>query len=156
MSGFTLVTLLIIILMGWYTKSVNQEIQKSRDDAAQGTIRRSISQLAPPGDAQKQKSVHELYKTEAWVMCGLQFSLFFVCYGVARMICQPWMWELHFWPVFTLSLVALVSAILFVWLVSPAIPNFCGAMAMPPYVDDDNMQMMLRVAGSVSRPGCKV
>merc|ERR1719491_2104218 len=138
MSGFTLVTLLIIILMGWYTKSVNQEIQKSRDDAAQGTIRRSISQLAPQGDAQKQKSIHELYKTEAWVMCGLQFSLFFVCYGVARMICQPWMWELHFWVVLGLSIVALFSAVLFVFIVAPSIPSFVAVLSVPPYVDNDD------------------
>lgn len=88
--------------------------------------------------------------TEIFILGLLQFSLFFVCYGVARMICQSWMWELHFWPVLVLTIVALVSALLFVWFIAPAIPSFCAAMAMPPYVDRDNIQCMKNVASSSS------
>jgi len=88
--------------------------------------------------------------SELVVLGLLQFSLFFVCYGVARMICQSWMWELHFWPVLVLTVTALISAFLFVWFIAPAIPAFCAAMAMPPYVDSENLKCMLHV---VNNPG---
>merc|ERR1719353_2202097 len=82
----------------------------------------------------------------SFVLGLLEFCLFFVCYGVARMICQPWMWELHFWPVFFLTIVAIVSAALFVFVVAPGIPSFICVMAMPPYVDPYNMKIIKQVA----------
>merc|ERR1719263_2443852 len=99
----------------------------------------------------RSASVHERYNTESIVLGLLQFSLFFVCYGVARMICQPWMWELHFWPVLVLTIVAMLGACLFVILVAPSIPSFLCAMAMPPYVDHHNLQMMKVVAESYNQ-----
>ena len=34
-----------------------------------------------------------MYNTESIALGALQFTMFVVCYGVARMICQPWMWQ---------------------------------------------------------------
>lgn len=133
MGFFAMMTLALIIVMGCFTKSIAREIHNV-DEVEAGP---------------RKKSIHEDYNTESIALCLLQFAMFVVCYGVARMICQPWMWELHFWPVFSLTLLALFSAFLFVWLVSPAIPRFCAAMAMPPYVDADNLQQMHAVASSV-------
>jgi hypothetical protein len=90
---------------------------------------------------------------EVVVLALLQFSLFFVCYGVARMMCQSWMWELHFWPVLALTVCACVSAFLFIWFIAPAIPIFCAAMAMPPYVDSGNVQCMINVMKDSGGPG---
>merc|ERR1719262_1246278 len=93
-------------------------------------------------ETSRKKTIHNTFPTETIVLGLLQFSLFFVCYGVARMICQTWMWELHFWPVLTLTVVAFICAALFILLIAPAIPSFCAAIAMPPYVDKNNFQCM--------------
>jgi hypothetical protein len=135
MGFFGLVTLAVIMGMGYYVKSMASEIQKEED----------------PKPGAKKQSIHIEYPTEKITLGVLQFTMFFVCYGVARMICQPWMWELHFWPVLCLSIVAIISAILFVLLVSPAIPSFCALVSVPPYVDSDNLQTMLFIADSISK-----
>merc|ERR1719379_2040075 len=96
--------------------------------------------------AYKEKTIHEKRNTETIAMGFLEFSLFFVCYGVSRMICQPWMWELHFWPVMMLALGAFWGAALFVFIVAHGIPSFLSVMCLPPYVDGDNMMIMLRCA----------
>merc|ERR1719326_2103970 len=129
MGLFAALTLGLILAMGWYTKSVSHEIQRG---------------MTPSPN--RKKSVHETLNTEGIALGALQFTMWVLGYGVARMICQPWMWELHFWPVLALTIVAVISACLFVWLVSPAIPSFCAVMAMPPYVDHYNLKMMTRVA----------
>jgi hypothetical protein len=127
MFFFSLVTLAIILWMYWQTvHSLSAYRDASKPDA--GT------------------SIHNKFNTELAFMCALRFSLFFVCYGVARMICQTWLWELHFWPVFWLTAVALFSGVLFVFLVAPIIPTFCALMAIPPYFGPHNAQMILVVA----------
>jgi len=135
MGFFATLTLAIIISMGFYVKSITQEIQRDEDP-----------EPGPP-----KKSIHTEYPTECITLGLLQFAMFFVCYGVARMICQPWMWELHFWPVFCLTVVAVFSAVLFVWLVAPAIPSFCALQAIPPYVDADNLEQMRHIAEMMSK-----
>jgi len=132
---FSCSLLLVMILgMGWYIKSCLKEIK--RCDAPQA-----------PDDSTADTAI---------VFLGaVQFGLFFVCYGVARMICQPWMWELHFWPVFGFSIVALFSAVLFVLLVAPAIPSFVGLQAIPPAVDKEDLAVMLQIAenaGNTDKP----
>merc|ERR1719207_393975 len=97
----------------------------------------------------RKKSIHETLNTEGIALGALQFTMWVLGYGVARMICQPWMWELHFWPVLTLTILALVSAALFVWLVAPAIPSFCALESIPPYVDHENLRTMLQIAATV-------
>lgn len=135
MGFFSLVTLVMIVSMGWYTKKVSSEIQKDVE----------------PETGPAKKSFVNKYPLDRIALCTLQFAMFFVCYGVARMICQPWMWELHFWPVFSLSIVAVVSAVLFVWLVAPTIPSFCALQALPPYMDAFNMKTMHYISETVSR-----
>jgi len=138
--GFaTVVVLLMICGMGQINKHLLARI-RHHDEQYEHTQHEH-----PP-------SVLEKYNTENIVLGLLQFSLFFVCYGVARMICQPWMWELHFWPVFVLTIVAILGACLFVTLVAPSIPSFLCAMAMPPYVSPRNTQVMKVVAISYNKP----
>merc|ERR1719265_521329 len=33
----------------------------------------------------------------------LQYNLFFLCFGMARLLSYRWLWELHFWPVLYLT-----------------------------------------------------
>jgi hypothetical protein len=103
------------------------------------------SSIKSPKPSGKEPQRIRKMSMEIVVLCLLQFSLFFVCYGVARMMCQSWMWELHFWPVLALTVLASISAVLFMWFIAPAIPIFCAAMAMPPYVDSGNVQCMRNV-----------
>jgi len=133
------VVLLMIACMGYFTKTL---VAKMQEDKASET---------KPEEVSKDKSIHEKFNTENVMLGMLEFSLFFVCYGVARMVCQPWMWELHFWPVLTLTIVAILSAAVFVFVVAPGIPSFIGAMSMPPYVDPTNIEMMKQTAMSYNK-----
>lgn len=133
MSFFGLCLLGIILSMAWHIWGASDVIHKG---------------VKP--DSARRETIHNKVNTEGVWMVTLQFALFFLCYGVARTVCQSWMWELHFWPVLCLTILALVSALLFVWLVAPAIPGFCAVMAMPPYVDPHNIMMMRHVAQEVS------
>jgi len=92
--------------------------------------------------AYKPGGFHERVSTELWITSGLQYVVYMLCYGFARMICQKWMWELHFWPVLAFTIVAIVLAALFVVLVAPIIPEFNIAMGMPPYMDAENIKLM--------------
>jgi hypothetical protein len=126
MVCFSTFLLTMFVLMGYRIKSMIKSIED--------------------GEEITSSAIHQQINTEAVWMNTLQFTLFFVCYGIARTICQPWMWELHFWPVLCLCIVAAISAILFVCFVAPMIPAFCAVMAMPPYVDPVNIEMMLMVS----------
>jgi len=139
MGVAAVVVLLMIASMGWYTKALVKSIQEKADEEDMEEMK------------SKEKKVHEVVSTESIVLGALEFALFFVCYGVARMICQPWMWELHFWPVLILSIVALLSAGLFVFIVAPGIPSFLCVMSLPPYVDPDDMAMMKHCALTSSK-----
>lgn len=131
--------LVLIVGMGYVTKQLTRNIEEY-GESNDKEIKLQI-----------KKSIHERWPTELIVMSILEFSLFFVCYGTARMICQPWMWELHFWPVLILSIVAVLSAALFVLIVAPGIPSFLCATALPPYVDDTNMAIMKACAIEYSK-----
>jgi len=133
MSFFGVCLLGIILSMAWRVTSASKMIQEGMETPRDG-----------------KKTVDQTINTEGLYLGALQFALFFICYGVARTICQPWMWELHFWPVLCLLILAITTSILFVLLVAPAIPSFCAVMAMPPYVDPQNVMIMLHVAQEVS------
>jgi len=126
------VVLVLIICMALLTKNL---------------IKQSVaSPGGKPNAINEEKSIHERLPTEAIVLTGLEFSLFFVCYGVARMICQPWMWELHFWPVLILTNVAVLASIAFYLFIAPGIPSFIAVMAMPPFLSPDDIVTMKSVA----------
>jgi len=130
MICFSVVVLGLIVAMAWY-------------------IKRMARMLEEDTETQEGTKKHHSFNIETLVLGAFQFALFFLCYGIARMICQKWMWELHFWTVLGLTIIALVQVILFVTLVSPAIPSFCGVMALPPHVDAHNLGIMLHVAKGV-------
>jgi len=133
MVGFTVLLVAIIIAIALITKKMSQMLS---------------ADYKPHAD-DKHDSIHETMNTESILLCVFQFALFFMCYGIARMICQPWMWQLHFWPVLGLTIAALVNVVVFILLVSPALPSFCAVMALPPFVDEHNLDVMLHVAKGV-------
>merc|ERR1719265_475396 len=133
MIFFTLISILSVVCMGWFTQAIAQKT--ARLEASEKEAEQVVTESAD--------SMHTKYHTEAVVLRAMKFALFFQCYGVARMALQGWMWTLHFWPVLCLTIVALVLAVCFVIFVAPAIPNFCLAMAMPPYINHVNLKIML-------------
>merc|ERR1719482_2405497 len=106
----------MIITMGYATKSFVRKIVENELNDVEQTV-------------EKSKGFHEKHNTELIFLGVMEFALFFVCYGIARMICQPWMWELHFWAVTILTCIALISAAIFVFLVAAGIPSFLCVMA---------------------------
>eukprot|EP00927_Polykrikos_kofoidii_P007612 TRINITY_DN13139_c0_g1_i1.p1 TRINITY_DN13139_c0_g1~~TRINITY_DN13139_c0_g1_i1.p1 ORF type:complete len:848 (-),score=164.11 TRINITY_DN13139_c0_g1_i1:204-2747(-) len=87
------------------------------------------------------------FNIEAGVIFAVHYTLFFLCYGAARMICQPWMWELHFWPVLGLTIFTALFSVAFCVFVAPMLPCFAVAMAMPPYMDPVNIELMIQATG---------
>mmetsp|Transcript_78778 Transcript_78778/g.148634 ORF Transcript_78778/g.148634 Transcript_78778/m.148634 type:complete len:947 (-) Transcript_78778:129-2969(-) len=75
----------------------------------------------------------------------LQYTMFFLCYGASRSICQPWMWKLHFWVVAGVTMFTAVLAAIFMTVFAPFMSAFAASMAMPPYVDTDNVAQMEEV-----------
>jgi len=116
-------------------------------------IVRAIQQIQEnlvPGEghcrnAVKASWIHRALPTELLICTMLHYCLFFLCYFAARMVCQPWMWELHFWPVCILTCCVLCIAICFYFLIAPVIPIFAACTALPPYVDDDNLDIMKQI-----------
>jgi len=127
MGLFSAFAFCLIALIGWYTKSISsifdQDVNEIEDKYA--------------------AKWHNNINTEQWVIKTLQFTLFFEHYGVCRMICQSWMWELHFTVVLWLTIAAIILSIAFIVLVAPALPTFCAVMALPPYVNNRNIQLMI-------------
>merc|ERR1719498_1219030 len=102
--------------------------------------------LTREANHQYEQSLHTSYDTEGIVIKLLQFTVFFTTYGIARMICQPWMWQMHFWPVLYLTIAAFILVIAFMVLAAPGIPSFCAVMALPPYVNPVNLKVMVLAA----------
>jgi len=94
----------------------------------------------------KASWIHSALPTELIICTMLHYCLFFLCYFAARMVCQPWMWELHFWPVCILTCCVLCIAVCFYVLVAPAVPIYAACTALPPYVDNVNLDIMRLIA----------
>jgi len=73
------------------------------------------------------------------------YVLFFLCYGAARIVCQKWMWQLYFFPVLSLTLMTVLAAMVFVFVVAPIIPIFAAALSLPPYIDPANAEQIQQV-----------
>jgi len=131
MIGFSVLLLAIVVFMALYTKGQSERLRvDSEPHVTTGAI-------------------HAYVNIETVVLYAFQFTLIFLCYGVARMICQPWMWRLHFWTVLCITIASCVQAFLFIFLVSPGIPCFSAVMALPPHLDHRNLAIMLHVAKTV-------
>jgi hypothetical protein len=133
MIAATVLMLVMIAVMSYATKKYTANMKRGDVTArdADGNV-----------IVKKQHTLHENHNTEGIFLGVLEFALFFICYGIARFICQSWMWELHFWPVLSLTIAAIICALLFVVIVAPAIPTFLCVMSLPPYLDPTNMAIM--------------
>lgn len=87
-------------------------------------------------------SIHERYPTESWVCIAIQILLFFLCYGIARILCSPWTWLFYFWTALGIVVVFLLFSVVFRIYLAPLIITFMAIMSLPPYQDDENKKML--------------
>merc|ERR1719198_803967 len=66
----------------------------------------------------------------------LNYCMFMMCYGFSRMICQSWMWELHFWNVVYVFCITMLLIIFFMIAVAPLIPLFAALSSLPPRLNE--------------------
>lgn len=89
-----------------------------------------------------EDSIHNKYNTEAIIMQMVFFNIFILCYGLARVFFQPWMWQLHFNVCCWLLCCTIIMGFVFCIFVAPVLPVFAVIMALPPFVDDVNKRAM--------------
>merc|ERR1719161_949048 len=104
-----------------------------------------LDQSADSHEAFKGDSFAEKYNTEAWIGTVLQFTIFFCCYGVARILVSPWLWEFYFWYALLCVVGFVVFAILFRLFCAPLLVVFLVIMALPPHLDPVNLAILKEV-----------
>merc|ERR1719499_558617 len=76
------------------------------------------------------------HKHQSWIIFALMtYSVFFLCYGTARTLLQPWLWELYFNQLLFVAGFSLIMCLVFVFAIAPLIPTYGASLALPPYVD---------------------
>jgi hypothetical protein len=108
-------------------------------------VNRTVAALKNPDSISAKESIHNRVNTEGIIATSVWFNLFILCYGISRVVCQPWMWELHFWVVTYLTLFTLIIAVCFCYYIAPTFPIFFAAMSLPPYIDPENIETMKTV-----------
>lgn len=120
--------------------TVEGELKNSSSEVDDET---GMLQTPAPTHVEKvDKSMAFAYCIKQVTLFMLQYTLFFLCYGVARSICQPWMWKLHFWLVLGISAASIGLTVIFICYISPLMTVFAASMAMPPYIDPNNVAKM--------------
>lgn len=134
MAFFLVVAFINLSLMLWVIVTVNQKLDDSmvtcRSNSSEGKV--------TPRESSRVNS--ETLKV-AFKMYG-SYTIFFLCYGASRTICQPWMWELHFWPVFRVACATALIVFFFLFKIAPVIPVFAASIALPPYADENSVMQM--------------
>lgn len=92
------------------------------------------------------ESLHEKYNTERMAGTFLQFTIFFLCYGVARIIVSPWLWTYEFWTAVLACVLLIIFAFLFRLFCAPLLVIFIVIMALPPHIDPGNLAVLHEVA----------
>jgi len=94
--------------------------------------------------------VHRHHNTEMFILRVLQTVLFLISYVFASILLNPDRWRLHTKQagICTAGFVVLFSLLAFS--LPCQVPTFLALMALPPYMDDDNLKMFFSVlAGDV-------
>jgi len=122
MAGFIVLLLLQLILIGyfiWSMKDVSRAKFTSKND-----------------------SIHNRFNTEGIILHMLFYNVFMICYGLARVFFQPFMWELHFEMCCWLLVFTVTMVLVFCCFVAPLLPIFVVIMSLPPFLDFENEKSM--------------
>merc|ERR1712176_663081 len=93
---------------------------------------------------QQKLTVHQRHSTEFLALRALQIVLFFMSYLFARTTGDVHEWEVEFeWTLLVTLSFALLFAVLTDFL-PKRVPSFLAVMALPPFVDDMNLEYFFR------------
>mmetsp|Transcript_72237 Transcript_72237/g.190474 ORF Transcript_72237/g.190474 Transcript_72237/m.190474 type:complete len:491 (-) Transcript_72237:375-1847(-) len=129
---------------------VDQQLPISFQDAQQQSAHSDESMYTEKPAAHIVKNLHRHYNTEMITLRVLQIVLFLISYFFASTLLDLDGWRLHAkrtW-LYTAGFVLLFS--LLSYSLPSSVPTFLALMALPPYMDDDNLKMFFSVlAGDV-------
>jgi hypothetical protein len=108
-------------------------------------VNKTVANLKNPDMISNKETIHNRINTEGIIAISVWFNLFILCYGISRVVCQPWMWELHFWVVTYLTIFTCIIAFCFCYYIAPTFPLFFAAMSLPPFIDPENIATMKNV-----------
>lgn len=153
MGFFMLVQLSTLGLCAFLVYIVNSKIESAMNEdeddedkaGSQPGYQRELTSLS------SARLMRRAYFIKNTVIDLLQYTLFFLCYGAGRSICQPWMWKLHFWLVLGATLFTVLTAIIFMVFIAPIMTAFGASMAMPPFLDMDNIAKMEEIIDSLNQ-----
>merc|ERR1711971_1360484 len=117
--------------------------EASTDRSDRSSVMMMVKRSSSMDFADKMTSPSRAKGVVSFVM---HYTMFFLCYGASRAICQPWMWKLHFWLVVCAAVLTLVLTIIFVCMIAPMIPNFAASLSLPPYMDKHNLVKLGEIA----------
>jgi hypothetical protein len=114
-------------------------------------VRQHVAELDAQADSRTVKafqgeSWYEKAQKERYVGTFLQFTIFFCCYGIARIIVSPWLWEYYFWWALGVMVCFLAFFILFRLVCAPLLVIFLVIMTLPPHIDPGNLAILQEVA----------
>lgn len=144
MAFFLAVAAINLLLMMKVIVAVNQRLDESivqsqsihgAEDDSESTSTRRRESFSPVSMARM--------KVMFAILCS--YTLFFLCFGAARTICQTWMWELFFWPVFSVACITAIICLFFIFKVAPMVPVFAASISLPPYVDEANIMKVKEI-----------
>jgi len=122
MTFFLAVLMATLAAMVWAVTSVN----RNTSDRLEAFNESEQSPRAP--------ETH--HKHQSWLIFALMtYALFFLCYGAARTLLQPWLWKLYFYPLLFVAGCTLLMCLIFVFIIAPVIPTYGASLALPPYAD---------------------
>jgi len=154
MTGFMFVICLNIALMAWVVHSVNRNMNAKMEavededssEASEQEQPEERAQTPRSGSRKKSDEVTELATVKVLLSFLMHYTIFFLCYGASRAICQPWMWKLHFWLALFATVLTLTATVIFVFVIAPMIPTFAASLSLPPYMDKHNITKLKMIA----------
>lgn len=90
------------------------------------------------------------------IISSLYHKLFLMCYFVARLLTQPWLWELHFRASVAISICLGIEALIFLTLIPSLLPSYVAAMALPPYWSNRHRKELLASRSQVFTSGISI
>lgn len=133
MSFFLVLLIVQLLAVVWFVRGISGALAQDLL-----TPRESAMKTAP-------RSIHTEFSTEKIIATSCFYNLFILCYGISRVVCQPWMWELHFWVAANILAWTVIMVIVFCVFIAPLFPVFLAVLSLPPYIDDDNAVVLKEV-----------
>lgn len=137
MMFYASLTTVLLLTMTFMIYDFNRKLENSID----------ADQAVEPGTPCPAKGTQSFLVSHEWLFFSiLNYFMFMLCYGFSRMVCQTWMWELHFWNAVYITFVTLCLAIFFVLIVAPLVPLFAALSMLPPHINERHKETAMHCA----------